>query len=71
MPLEGVVVNWNLTVAIPLVLLGLKSGDEFSGNLYKCGDKTKIPHYLSWHPIDTLKPDFHQPYYFGLFKLMQ
>ena len=24
-----------------------------------------LPHYLSWMPIDTPKPDFHRPEFFG------
>ncbi|MBO7233161.1 MAG: hypothetical protein J6V16_08435, partial [Bacteroidales bacterium] len=23
------------------------------------------PHYLSWQPINTEKPDFHRPEFFG------
>jgi hypothetical protein len=34
-------------------------------NIYKCGDLTRVPHYLSWSPIETIKPDFHQPAFFG------
>ena len=34
-------------------------------NFYKCGDKTAHPHYLSWSPIHTEKPDFHRPEFFG------
>jgi hypothetical protein len=32
-----------------------------------------MPHYVTWNPIKTEKPDFHQPSYFGLlkFKWMQ
>ena len=28
-------------------------------------DKTAHPHYLSWSPIGTEKPDFHRPEFFG------
>jgi hypothetical protein len=34
-------------------------------NFYKCGDKTKRAHFLSWNPIDIAKPDFHRPDFFG------
>ena len=69
LPAENVPVNWSLTVAIPLELIGLKAGSEFSANFYKCGDETLVPHYISWSSIATLTPDFHQPDYFGLVEL--
>ena len=36
-----------------------------NANFYKCGDETQKPHYLSWNPVKTSKPDFHRPEYFG------
>ena len=69
LPDENTPASWSLTVAIPLQLIGLKAGSEFQANFYKCGDETSVPHYLSWSPIETLNPDFHQPVYFGLVKL--
>jgi len=42
-----------------------RKGYVFRGNFYKCGDKTEIPHYGMWSPIELEKPDFHQPAYFG------
>jgi hypothetical protein len=41
------------------------SGVQAQANFYKCGDKLKQPHYLSWKPVLTSNPDFHQPKYFG------
>lgn len=35
-------------------------------NIYKCGDLTPHPHFLSWAPINRPKPDFHCPEFFGL-----
>lgn len=35
------------------------------GNFYKCGDKTKTPHYAMWSIIDTESDDFHVPDFFG------
>lgn len=59
---------WDLTVAIPLALIGL-DGENLPqcimGNFYKCGSKTLHPHYVSWSPIDSPKPDFHRPDCFG------
>lgn len=42
------------------------SGTSWRGNLYKCGDGLEQPHYLSWSAIDTPKPDFHVPEFFGI-----
>jgi len=35
------------------------------GNIYKCGDKTPIEHYMSYFEVKCEKPDFHRPEYFG------
>ena len=42
---------------------------EFYANLYKCGDKTAHPHFLSWAPIQEVEPAFHRPQFFGTFVL--
>jgi hypothetical protein len=34
-------------------------------NFYKCADNTRIPHYVSWNPIEVASPDFHRPEFFG------
>lgn len=57
---------WELIVAIPATALfrhKLQSWNDIKANinLYKCGDSLSKPHYLSWNPIDTKKPDFHVP----------
>lgn len=62
--------SWTLTVAIPFgVFLHHKiedlKGTSFRANFYKCGDKLTKPHYLTWNKIDTVKPDFHRPEFFG------
>ena len=52
----------------PSHLIGLDPANlphSIRANFYKCGDKTAHPHYLSWSPIDTPKPDFHRPDFFG------
>lgn len=48
---------------------GFQAGDEFTGNFFKCGDETPQPHYGMWSPVMTEQPDFHQPSYFGRFRL--
>ena len=65
LPPEDVLSNWNLTVEIPFSMIALERGKSFRGNFYKCGYKTLIPHFVSWAPIKTLKPDFHRPEFFA------
>jgi len=69
LPPESVPSNWSLTVAIPLGLIGLNPGSQFKANFYKCGDETKVPHYISWSAIATPAPDFHQPAFFAQVEL--
>jgi hypothetical protein len=67
--------SWTITMAIPLnvffrhKITDLK-GRTFRANFYKCGDKLSVPHYLTWNPVGTEKPDFHQPEYFGSLKFI-
>ncbi len=62
--------KWSLLVAIPVSVYWNSGLTTFKGakaraNFYKCGDGLTVPHYLSWNPILTKKPDFHAPQYFG------
>jgi len=63
--------GWEMVFTIPLdtveALFGCrpKSGDYFTANFYSCGDKTPLPHYAAWNKVETEKPDFHRPEYFG------
>ena len=60
--------TWRVGVVIPFELIGLHPDNlphSIRANFYKCGDKTAHPHYVSWSPIDTPKPDFHRPDFFG------
>jgi len=59
--------RWNLSVEIPLSLLGIKNVKIFQldGNLYKCADMAAVPHWLSAFPVNTPKPDFHRPEFFS------
>jgi len=67
--------TWTITIAIPFEVFfhhkveNLK-GKTFRANFYKCGDKLKVPHYVTWNPVGTEKPDYHQPAYFGLLKFV-
>jgi hypothetical protein len=63
--------SWTLVVAIPFDIFlypGLNNlkGKSLRANFYKCGDNLRIPHFLSWNPVKTPEPDFHQPEYFGV-----
>ena len=39
------------------------SGAVWTGNVYKCADWSRFPHWLAWKKIGT----FHQPEGFGQF----
>lgn len=67
--------SWSMGVRIPVQVLtfsgiGDLSGLDGHGNFYKCGDKLKHPHYLSWKPVVLPAPDFHQPRFFGQLSFM-
>ena len=60
--------EWELTVEIPFILMGIDSNhlpEKMLANFYKCADGTDSMHFLSWNPIKTDKPDFHRPEFFG------
>ncbi|MEN9918187.1 MAG: hypothetical protein RL662_623 [Bacteroidota bacterium] len=62
--------SWTLTLVIPCSAYW---GDKISkldgvtarANFYKCGDNLTTPHFVSWNSIETPKPSFHQPAFFG------
>jgi hypothetical protein len=62
--------KWTIIIGIPFgvffhhKIITLK-GKTFRANFYKCGDKLTVPHYVTWNPVGTEKPDYHQPAYFG------
>ena len=62
--------QWEIMIMIPkecfvydknIIFNGLKA----NANFYKCGDGTSNPHFVSWNPVETKEPNFHQPKYFG------
>lgn len=61
--------TWEVELRIPLALIFREQQPIFPqtlrANFYKCADKTKRPHFLSWQPIPLPRPDFHRPEYFG------
>jgi hypothetical protein len=67
--------SWMLTIAIPFDVffhhhVSELKGKIFRANFYKCGDKLTVPHYVTWNPVGTEKPDYHQPEHFGLLKFV-
>ena len=64
----GDFISWSVSLRIPASIFGISSfeGVQLRGNLYKCADKAKTPHYLSAFPIETEKPDFHRPEFFQI-----
>ena len=69
-PLEERSGGWELSLLIPKKIFHLDAietfeGLEAKGNFYKCGDKLKTPHFLSWKPIKSETPNFHLPQFFG------
>jgi len=66
--------EWTVELAIPLKLIFREKKPAFplklKANFYKCADKTKKPHFVSWQPIPLPKPDFHCPQYFGEIELL-
>ncbi len=68
--------EWSVEFIIPIKEIkiffgkdGLAEGDLIYGNMYKCGDKTEKPHFISLFPINTPEPDFHRPEFFGEFEI--
>ena len=62
--------GWEVFYRIPLRFLRLFQADarfngSMSANMYKCGNKTRNKHYLSWADIDLDEPNFHCPEFFG------
>ena len=37
------------------------AGSVWRANFYKCGDRTSHPHWGSWAPVDSPRPNFHRP----------
>ncbi|MGB8358041.1 MAG: carbohydrate-binding family 9-like protein [Bacteroidales bacterium] len=68
-------VRWSLTIAIPPETffhhkISDLRGKSFRANFYKCGDMLSNPHYVTWNPVGTEKPDFHRPEYFGTLRFV-
>jgi hypothetical protein len=70
-PVENLSGKWEVSMIIPIEVFRFNNkinsftGIHANSNFYKCGDNLKMPHFLSWNPIKSEKPDFHLPQYFG------
>ena len=69
-PVANLSGSWEVSLIIPVEVFLLKEihsldGIQANGNFYKCGDKLKVPHFLSWNPIRSEQPNFHLPQFFG------
>lgn len=65
-------VTWYLEYKMPLALLSKyanftqpKKGVKWKANFYKTSSKSTNPHYLTWAVVQSPKPQFHLPQYFG------
>ena len=71
LPMEPVDIRkrtaWSLELELPFALFCEGPGvpERLLCNFYKCGDKTDVPHFLSWNPVEVASPDFHRPEFFG------
>ena len=66
--------QWELALVIPATIFAdypirLEAGNTLRANIYKCGDDLSVPHFVSWSPIHTPEPSFHQPTFFGELQL--
>ena len=62
--------SWELFIQIPVSCFLTESIELFNGlsskgNFYKCGDELAEPHFVTWNPVKTENPDYHQYGFFG------
>lgn len=60
--------KWSLFFHVPFAFMDEKVGGHTSkmfGNFFKCSEENVEPHWLTWCPISTEKPDYHRPEFFG------
>ena len=66
--------EWTVELRIPLRFIFRDCQPVFPqalrANFYKCADRTRKPHYVSWQPIPLPAPDFHCPQFFGEITLL-
>lgn len=64
--------GWELTLQIPCKLISevyktefIPAENEYTGNFYKCADKTQTPHFGSFSPMGEITKGFHNPELFA------
>ncbi len=64
--------EWTLNIALPFEVIDRYSpiivptaGTKWRANFYKCAENNSHPHWLSWAPITSARPNFHLPQFFG------
>ncbi len=63
--------GWSISFKIPFDFIRKYVGEPteiMHGNFQKCGSETGHKHYGMWNAIETEKPDFHRPEFFGNLK---
>ena len=67
---------WGYEITIPENLISALYGTDYhvdestiKGNFYKCAELSKNPHFGTFFPVRTEKPDFHRPEFFGVIEL--
>ena len=73
--IEDTPTEWEIDIIIPKSVFAsnirkFEPGQIFKANFYKCGDKQKQMHFLSWNPIEHETPNFHLPAFFGTIELI-
>jgi hypothetical protein len=63
-------IKWKLTLVIPNEVFFHHNYSSLTSrtcraNFYKGGDDLLVPHYLAWNNIESPKPNFHLPEFFG------
>jgi hypothetical protein len=77
-PEIGEPTTWTLEYRLPLEVVRKYCPDAatpapnvvWKANLYKCGDGTSHPHWLTWSHVDHPTPQFHVPESFGTLKFV-
>jgi Domain of unknown function (DUF1083). len=70
-------VTWTIECKIPFTVLEKfsnitrpKAGVCWRGNFFKTASKSSNPHYLTWAIVESSKPNFHLPRFFGELKFI-
>ena len=70
LPGDNHITGWQLAVRIPYSFFIHDTIENFSGlrsrgNFQSCADLARQKRYLTWSPVKTDRPDFHQYKFFG------